>query len=274
MAVRTAPCAWDADFSDCADVSVLAESGDPEMYVQMATEYLWNWTGHKFGLCEVALRPCREDCTEGISTFWGNGPYPHGSIGVGGYLFRPVIIGGQWYNLGCGRCGDRCGCGHVDQIRLPGPIHSIESITIDGETLASGAYRVDDNRYLVRLDGGAWPTCQNFELPTTDEDTWEVTYKRGIAVPQGGAVAAAVLALELAKAACNDSTCRLPQRVQSITRQGVTIAMLDAFDDIEKGHTGIWIIDSWLSSINHAPQPSRVYSPDVRPKGRRTTWQG
>lgn len=271
MAVRTAPCAWEADISDCADASVLEQSGDPELYVEMATEYLWNWTNRKFGLCEVALRPCREDCIEGRSTFFGNGgPWPNGI----GALWRPAIIGGQWYNIGCGRCGDRCGCGHVDQLRLPGPVHSIEAIVIDGATVPSGNYRVDDNRYLVRLDGEAWPTCQDFELPVSAEGTWQVTYKRGVPVPSGGSVAAGVLAIELAKAACNDSTCQLPRRVQTVTRQGVTIAMLDAFDDVEKGHTGIWLIDSWLSSMNNAPQPSRVYSPDVRPKGRRTTWQG
>src|SRR3546814_4772015 len=50
-------------------------------------------------------------------------------------------------------------------------------------------------------------------------------------------ISAGRLANELAKAACNDKSCGLPQRVQSITRQGVTVAVLDSFDDIDTGHT-------------------------------------
>jgi hypothetical protein len=47
--------------------------------------------------------------------------------------------------------------------------------------------------------------------------------------------------------------------------------MLDAFDDIEKGHTGIWIIDSWVTSITQPPARSVVLSPDVPRSYRRTT---
>jgi hypothetical protein len=270
MAVRTAPCSWEVDYSDCTDLDVLENSGDPQMFEEMAVQYLWNWTGRKFGVCEVTVRPCREDCAEGYSTFFGWGPLP--GAYPGGAPWRPVIVNGRWYNLGCGVCGDTCGCTRLEQVTLPGPIASIESITINGEVLPDSAYRVDDNRHVVRLDGGEWPLCQDLAAPVTEENTWEITYKRGVPVPSGGSVAAGVLALELAKAACNDKSCRLPQRVQTVTRQGVTIAMLDAFDDVEKGHTGIWIIDSWLSSINRAPIPSRVFSPDVGKKARRVTW--
>lgn len=278
MAVRTAPCFWPVDFPDCSAASASMEpiegSGDPELYAEAAVEYLWNWTGKRFGTCEVTVRPCRSDCDDrGLSTFFGfgSGPWPDGT----GAPWRPVIIDGAWYNLTCGRCGeDACGCGRVHSLKLPGPIASIESITIDGEVLPSGNYRVDDNRYLIRLDGEAWPICQDLSAESGTEGTWSVTYRRGIDVPSGGQIAAGVLACELAKAACGDSSCQLPKRVQSITRQGVTIAMLDAFDDIEKGHTGIWLVDSWVASMTKAPTPSRVMSPDHRPRVQRTTWGG
>jgi hypothetical protein len=120
-------------------------------------------------------------------------------------------------------------------------------------------------------------------LPTADEDnpaanTFQITYQRGVPVPTGGQLAAGLLACEYAKALCNDSSCQLPKRVQSISRQGVTVAaVLDSFDDIDTGHTGIWLIDSWVASVTKsAPRwPSRVYNVDmVRPVGamRRTTW--
>lgn len=270
MSVQTAPCRWPADFTDCADLTTIEGSGDPEMYVGAATEYLWNWTGRRYGLCDVTVRPCRQDCTTaGMSTFFGNGPvWPNAAP------FTPVIINGGWYNLSCGRCGDVCGCGHIEQLQLPGPIYSIDSITIDGEVLPSGNYRVDNDKWLVRTDDGSWPSCQDLSADVGEEDTFEIVYRKGVPVPVGGQIAAGVLATELAKALCNDGTCQLPQRVQSITRQGVTIAMLDAFDDVEKGHTGIWVVDSWIASIMKSPKPSRVISPDLHAKVRRTTWGG
>jgi hypothetical protein len=109
--------------------------------------------------------------------------------------------------------------------------------------------------------------------PAGGPNTWQVDYLLGQPVPIGGQIAAGVLACELAKAACSDGSCQLPQRIQTITRQGVTIAMIDSFDDVSHGATGIWIIDSWVSSIVNTPVPSRVYSPDIpRPRHRSQTW--
>src|SRR3546814_8783259 len=84
-----------------------------------------------------------------------------------------------------------------------------------------------------------------------------------------------VCSSDLAKAACNDKTCGLPRRVQSVTRQGVTVAVLDAFDDIDEGHTGIWLIDSWVASVVRRPRKMRVLSPDrMPPRYRQKTWPG
>jgi hypothetical protein len=112
------------------------------------------------------------------------------------------------------------------------------------------------------------------DAPLGSENTWSVTYQQGKPVPVGGQIAAGLLACELAKAACGDKSCGLPQRVQSITRQGVTVAVLDAFDDIDTGHTGIWLIDSWVASVTKRPRRWRVLSPDRRQPtvGRVQTW--
>src|SRR3546814_2256809 len=58
--------------------------------------------------------------------------------------------------------------------------------------------------YTTLSRSGRWPTCQNMNLADGAEDTWSVTYVKGYAVPKGGQVAAGMLAVELAKAACND----------------------------------------------------------------------
>lgn len=267
------PCDWPVDYSACGGglpepLASLPASG-VATFEEMAATYLWDWTGRKYGQCEVTLRPCRQDCWEGRSTFWGGSGGPL----RGGLPFTPALIRGQWYNLGCGTCGDNCGCGSTQALRLPGPIASVGEVQIDGTVLDPAAYRVDNGRFLVRQDGDLWPTCQDMNLMLGQPDTWGVTYTKGYAVPKGGQVAAGLLANELAKAACNDKTCGLPRRVQSITRQGVTVAVLDAFDDIDEGHTGIWLIDSWVASVVRRPRRMRVLSPDRRPpRYRQTTW--
>jgi hypothetical protein len=231
---------------------------DRAAFEEMAADYLWNWTLKSFGVCSTVLRPCRSDCRG--STYWRRGNGLH-----------PAIIGGQWTNLVCGACGDNCTCGVPTSLRLPGPIVSISQVLLGGVVLPPAAYRVDNGTTLVRTDGGRWPWCQDMALPTTAPGTFSVAYDFGREVPIGGQLAAGVLACELAKAACRDSTCALPQRVQTITRQGVTMAMLDPFDGIEAGRTGIWLIDSWVASIVKPTRPGGVYSVDVpRPKERRS----
>lgn len=264
MSVRTAPCEWPVSYAQCAEYEsweTLPASGQ-QMYEDMATEYLWRWTGKSLGICEQTIRPCKQDCYDGQSTFNGGGPFRSPYGGLGGTPWTPVIINGLWYNVGCGRCGDKCGCGGESPLKIPGPIDSVVSIFEDDVLLDPSAYHVDNNALLVRTDGLRWAECG-----------MEITYRQGTAIPVGGQVAAGVLAIELFKAACNDKSCGLPQRIQTVTRQGVTIAMLDAFDDIDTGHTGIWIIDSWTASMTKAPQASRVLSPDVaRHSPRRKTW--
>lgn len=258
-------CTWPVSYAvcdSCEPLTSLPASGQA-MFEEMAVGYLRSWTSSLFGLCEITVRPCRQGCTDGVST-WSRG---HDSP------WRPVIIDGSWYNLSCGNCGDSCGCGHVEQLELPGPVDSITEIAIDGAVVPSGAYRVDSRKYLVRTDGGTWPECQDMSKNAGEDGTWSVTYQRGVSVPVGGQIAAGILACEFAKAACGDGTCQLPKRVQSVARAGVTVAMmLDTFDDLQRGATGIWLVDSWVASVTQARMPPMVYSPDLKPKGRRTTW--
>lgn len=255
------PCNWPVSYAGCGG----AEETDPpeplaslpegrEKFEAMAVQYLWRWTGKTLGTCRVAVELCRENCTDGRSTFNGSGP------GVGG-MWRPVIIDGGWVNIGCSLCGDRCGCGDIGGLVLPGPVSAVVSVVEDGETLPASGYSLNRN-VLYRLDGRRWAPCDTV-----------VTYDRGVPVPEGGEIAAGVLALELAKAACNDNTCQLPRRMQTMSRQGVTVAMLDSFEDIDKGHTGIWIIDSWIASMTKPKVRPSVLSPDQpRHATRRSTW--
>lgn len=256
-------CLWPVSYVNCSEDGLppaIASLPDErrEIFEQMAADYLRAWTG--YGLCPVTVRPCRSECTQGIST-WNGLPAP----------FTPMLVEGKWYNIACGVCGDDCGCGTSPALKLPGPVDSVTRVVADGELL-DGGYRIDNWDLLVRTDGGRWPTCQDMSAPV-DEGGFEISYLRGRPVPIGGQAAAGMLAEQFAKAFCNDSSCQLPRRVQSISRQGVTVAVLDAFSDIDTGHTGIWVIDAWIASVTRSARTSRVYSPDrPSPRYRVQTW--
>lgn len=262
-------CTWPVDYAACATDAETGEATcfeDPTaqtLFESMAVEFLRNWTGRSFGLCDAVVRPCRENCLPG-STFWGRDRAP----------WVPALIGGQWYNIGCGSCPPQagCGCTLVPALTLPGPIDSVTEILLAGAVLPDTAYRVDDHNVLVRLDGNAWPTCQDMGLGVDQPMTWQISYVKGRPVPVGGQVAAGILACELSKAACNDRTCALPQRIQNITRQGVSVTLLDDFATLQQGQTGIWLIDSWLASVTKPRMGASVHSVDVGPTVRRTTW--
>lgn len=245
-----------------------------EIVEHAAVEYLWRWSGRRFGLCSVSVRPCEEDCTKG-STWrgWSGSPAGFPFVGAG---FFPYIWQGSWFNAICNNCNtQRCGCARISTVVLPGPVNEILEILIDGEIVNPNVYRLD-NLGLSRLDGTAWPRCQNMlhdpdgESPVSDaSDTFQVTYLQGVAVPAAGQLAAGTLACELAKQACGGGGCRLPKRVQTVQREGVTITLPNDDAFFSNGSTGIWEIDMFLSSVQQENRTGyRVTSPDTRPYRR------
>lgn len=264
-------CTWEVSYEACADAQVdMMTPAQKARFEEMAIDHLWNWTRRRFGQCPVVARPCTQDCGGRTSTFVGFGPPTTGSSS-GGLLWAPVWTGSSWRPLSCGACtSEVCTCGDGSRVlALPGPVGEVTSVRIDGEVLVADTdYRAVDNK-LVRLGADPWPTCQDVYAPATEEGTFEVVFTLGTPVPMGGQVAAGILALEFYKASCSDTTCALPKRLQNITRQGVTVTLIDNFENLEKGQTGIWLIDSWVASVVHTPNPpGRVYSPDIPRRGR------
>jgi len=233
------------------------------MIEEMAVELLWRWTNRAFGVCSIVARPQRT-CYQ--SSFWGWGPYSGGSMSWHSSPVSQWVLSGGDVSafVACGTCGaiGTCTCTGMTSVKLPGPVVSVSAVTIDGVDFPEVNWSLDNGR-LLRLDGSSWPATQNLELPDTEVGTWSVSYSIGHPVPVGGQIAAGVFALELAKALCGDSGCQLPQRVRSITRQGISMAVLDGFDDLDKGRTGIYLVDSWVSSIVNPPMPSSVRSVDL-----------
>lgn len=228
-----------------------------------ATEILWALTGRRFGECSITVRPCGGGCHFGGYVSWpvtmdGN----TAGAGWGGWI--PFVDGtGTWRNCAC---PGACSCAPACEVYLPGPVASVSSVFVDGVEVDPSAYRVDDNQYLVRQDGECWPKCQDFNLsgsaPDT-ENTFLVTYQRGVAVPIGGQIAAGLLACDFAQS-CTTG-CKLPGNLSSLTRQGVEVTVADPTDELNAGLTGIPQVDQWIRAVNpyQLPSRTRVYSPDV-----------
>ena len=272
--MRTAPCDW--PLANVADCPALADAGNAQAIKAAAVEYLWRWTNKVFGLCPVTVRPCREDCVAGPTTYEGWAGRPDRLLPSVGdaWPFAPALVGGRWFNITCTACGELCSCNRVASIDLPGPVNSVVSVVIDGDELDPSAYRVDNSRSLIRVDGGSWPECQDLSLPAGEPGTWTVTYRWGVEVPVGGQIAATVLACEMAKAVARDKSCGLPERItQSVSREGVTVAIFDAFEGLEAGKTGLWLVDSWVASINRPHARSTVHTPRSR-RPSVTTYEG
>lgn len=248
-------CEWDISYDRCEGSSDTAFLNDVSEEVRekaegMAVELLDAWTGGVFGPCPVTVRPCRD------------GVRPNSDFRLPrGALWEPVLIEGRWFNMGCSSCGRSCTCDDPGSLAVPGPVQRVIEVQIDGDTLPPESYRVE-GRFIIRQDGQAWPTYQDRTLPLGVEGTWAITYSKGIAVPAGGQIAAGVLALEIMRALCEDEECRLPERVQTITRQGVTMAMLDGFEGLDEGRTGLWLVDSWVTSVTRPRRGGTVASPD------------
>lgn len=139
-------------------------------------------------------------------------------------------------------------------LRLPDfPVTEIVAVSQGGVPIPPQRYRLVNGREIERIDAAAW------------EGIFTVTYLHGAQPPPAALRAASILAGEFALAG-SGLACRLPKRVSSITRQGVSMTVLDSLDIFDKGRTGVPEVDSWLGSVNPArARPSRVWSPDLDP---------
>lgn len=251
------PITWTCDVSTASPaVTALA--------VTSATEVLYALSGRRFGVCEVTSRPCREECYD--TPFYTDllpwtGSYP-----------MPALIGGSWFNLACGGCGRNCSCSTVSEVILPSPVFQIVQVKVDGTPLATGSYRLDNNRILVRTDGNVWPLCNDLSRDDTEVGTWSITAQYGEPIPDLAQLAMGELACEIVRAATGGD-CRLPPGVTQLVRQGVTISYPDVGELLKNGRTGLYLVDLFLATYNPnaLKRRSRVYAVDKAPFRRAGT---
>jgi hypothetical protein len=238
--------------------SAYADSDYAYDAVKTASYLLWGMSGRKYsGTTTVTERY--------VSIF---DPYLRAGASV--LTYSPILVDGDVQNLRLGGSGlygddDYLGDGTSSntRIRLRGrkvvKIHTVRDI--DGNIIDPSQYYLVEHSTLLAAPGATW-TPSNVE----------VTYTYGTPPPTAGKNAARMLAIELVKLYEGDDTCALPQRVTSISRQGISYTVLDNQDFIDDLRTGLYAVDLFLKTSNpdKARARARVFSPDV-PKARRIT---
>lgn len=212
--------------------------------INVATDLMFTLSGQQFpGECVSIIRPCSSRNCYGSYRNLDESSWPASPCGCG---FIPSIDLGFW------------------------PVTNIVYVKIDGETVSPATYRLDQNRYLTRLDYGAnftndgWPSCQNLARPSTETGTFEVMIEHGVRPPSAGSYACARLAAELLKASIGQP-CHLPSRVTTVNRQQLTFTMINP-SMLDNGLTGVYEVDMFLMAYNPAKQRGQtmVWSPDLQ----------
>ena len=222
--------------------------------VKVATQLLWAMSGRKFnGITTVTERyVCASRAYR---------------LGASSRNYTPELVGGDVYNIPFDEFDDYAeittdGMSPSTRLRLRGrPVVRIHSIRDRaGKIVDPANYYLVDHSTIQAKAGTAWAPCNI-----------EVTYSYGAPPPASGKAAARVLAKEFIKLWTGDDECMLPQRVTSVSRQGVNYTILDNQDFIQEMRTGLYVVDLFLKSTNPdgARTKARVFSPDV-PRARRT----
>jgi hypothetical protein len=214
------------------------------MAVGYASEVLWSLSGQRFGFTTVKLRPRHDYGMRDTPYPGGWMPWP-GTVSGGPYYGGSYY--GYWFDTSCGSID--CSCGNLKQVNLPAPAHAVTEVRVDGAPLVSGAYRLDNSRLLVRVDGGSWPVANDLTKADTVVGTWSITAQYGESIPSGAGLAIGELACEFLRG-MSGQDCQLPRGVTQLARQGVTITLPDVSQYFDKGLTGLRFVDMFIRTWN------------------------
>jgi len=249
-------CPWPVDAACFGDDWEALEASTQNRALAYASATLYRLTGYRVGGCPITVRPCKKGCDGWSASFmrYGSAGMSHG--------FSPVNWSGVWINS-CG-CSTDCSCDYLCEVALPPPVGEVYAVTVGSDVIDPSDYRVDGSSLVWTGAGDCpWPACQDLSAPVGDPDTFAVEYLNSYQVDGMGAYAAAVLAMEFAKA-CTGNKCRLPSTVTSITRQGVSMEI--ASGSFPGGVTGIREVDAYIALFNPTGmrQQSQVWTPDIK----------
>lgn len=270
-APRTGPCAPWVTVDDVVNQEWPDGMNTPDPAVaasiaMAASEVLYTLSGSKYtGNCgPVTVRPVARPTD--VDTRFGAGGYPSAGMTAGQF--------GSAYSGPIGAM-NRYGGLRPPEVDLGAyPVTEILQVLIDGVLIPSNEWYLQARRKLVRVLPSAdaeptqrygWPSSNRNDLPDTEEGTFSVTYMYGVAPPQIGVNAAKVLAKQLILNASPKGRSILPQRVTSISRQGVTVSVVDVMDFFSKGLTGVYELDLFITTVNPTKMKLKplVWSPDI-----------
>jgi hypothetical protein len=142
----------------------------------------------------------------------------------------------------------------VKALVLQSPVVEVTSVVEDGVTLTDNDWQLL-GALLERTDGENWAPAVT------------VNYKHGVAVPLMGRTAAKALADQLVLYVRKDKRCKLADLEVSTSRQGVTHTRMDPMELVRAGKTGLYLVDTWLGTVN--PTSSRSRPGTLSPYARR-----
>lgn len=143
----------------------------------------------------------------------------------------------------------------------PGPVSSIETVTVNGAAVDAAEYALVDARWLVKVDNSPWPGPPT--QPYVSPSPIVVDYVAGAAVPSLLAEAAAIMAHHLVSDQVGGAW-KLPKYWQSFTRDNLTVQNRQITDEmIKEAFTGISpILDQTLAMVGpHGIPSARVAVP-------------
>jgi hypothetical protein len=222
---------------------------------QVASNLLWAMSGRKYTGETIVTE--RYTCT-----------LRNNRMGPSDRTNSPVLFGGDVYNIPSGDYDEYSeltsdGLSPESRVRLRGrPVTRIIAIrNKNGRLLDPSSYYLVDHSTIHIKAGTPWTPCNV-----------EITYAYGVPVPTAGKMAARKLAIEFARLWAGDEMCELPQRVTSVSRQGVSYTILDNQEFIDELRTGLYEIDLFLKVVNpdNARRKSKVFSVDT-PRARKYT---
>ena len=180
------------------------------------------------------------------------------------------LTGGRW-TWPPVRVTDRYPLSDNGRVRLDGvPVREVFSVTAVGSPDTQLPWVKSGSAFLV-LRENDYPGLLGSSRcygPTQIE----VDYEYGSRPPIGLQNAIDELADQLGLAHTNPDACKLPERVTSVTRQGISWTVLDPQDFLDQGRTGIYEVDLLLQAENRgkAKARSRVFSTEYPPPDRRS----
>lgn len=219
-----------------ADLTCTPSGVDADVVAKAATLIAEMLCGHQYGVRTLRLRPkaLTAECRCGVGCGCAGGFCSH-------IVWWPYSDG-QW--LGCS-------CGRGTQIIITEHVNSITSVKADGVLLDAADWTLYGDNRLVRTDGGTFPCCQDLHHdPDSDFGTLEVLCEIGSPPDEAGILAVQEIACEIGNVFDTPEACRLPKKVQSMTRQQLSVNFVDPSQVLANGFVGLPFVDLWLGALD------------------------